>query len=350
METVNPQRISVLEPIGDATKKTRKILFNPFNAEKWFVIGFCAWLAALCGGGRIGGGFNFNWNADASCRPVNVHHVEREVSAFVSQSLPWLLPVAAGGLILIVAIAVLVVWLKSRGQFMFLDCIVRDRGAVAAPWADYKAEGNSLFGFKFLLWLAGFVLTLAMAIPLVVIVIMFAETEFNVLLVGPAIGAAALVFALIVLGLLYGIVTTLTDDFVVPVMYLRRCGVKAAWNECLGLFTARPGMIVLYLLFLILVGVVLGFLSMLAGMTACCCFCCVSWVFLIPFIGGYLMTVLLLPLAVWRRSYALLFLAQFGPAYDVFAAVPTTASPAADGSGIVPAATDEQAQPPYGDI
>lgn len=347
METVNKRRISVLEPIGDAIQKTKKILFSPFNAEKWFVIGFCAWLAALCGNGRIGGGFNFHWNADASCQPVNVHQVEREVSVFISQNLPWLVPVAVGGVILIIAIAVLVVWLKSRGQFMFLDCIVRDRAAVAAPWADYKTEGNSLFVFKFLLWLAGFLLTLATVIPLIVIVIMFAETEFNVLLVGPAIGAAALVFALVVMGLLYGIVTTLTDDLVVPVMYLRRCGVKAAWKECMGLVTARPGIIILYLLILILIGVVLGFLSMLVGMTACCFFCCVSWVFLLPFVGSYLMTVLLLPLAVWRRSYALLFLAQFGPAYDVFAAAPIPAAPGIENAPIAPA---EEAQPPFGDI
>jgi hypothetical protein len=349
METVNARDVSVLEPIGGATEKTKKILFSPFNAEKWFVIGFCAWLAALCGGGG-GGGINFNLHGDSSCRPVNFHQVGREVSTFISQSLPWLLPVAAGGLILIVAIAVLVIWLKSRGQFMFLDCIARDRAAVAAPWAEYKAEGNSLFGFKFLLWLAGFVLSLALLVPLIIILIMFLGVEFKTLLIGPAIGGAALVFLLIVMGMAYGVVTTLTDDFVVPVMYLRRCGVKAAWKECMGLFSARPGMFVLYLVFLMLIGVVLGFLSMFFGMAACCCFCCVAWVFLIPFVGGYLMTVVLLPLAVWRRSYALLFLAQFGPEYDVFATVPLSASPAGGGTEIVPVPSDDPAEPPYGDI
>ena len=313
------------------------------------MIGFCAWLAALCGGGG-GGGFNFNWSADNSCRPGGFHHVGREVSTFISQSLPWLLPAAAGGLILIVAIAVLVIWLKSRGQFMFLDCIARDRAAVSAPWAEYKAEGNSLFGFKFILWIVGFVLSLAMIVPLIIVLIMFLDVEFKVLLIGPAIGGAALLFLLIVMCMVYGVVTTLTDDFVVPVMYLRRCGVKAAWKECLGLFSARPGMFVLYLVFLILIGIVLGFLSAFCGMAACCCFCCVAWVFLIPFVGGYLMTVLLLPLAVWRRSYALLFLAQFGPAYDAFAAVSTPAAGAAGGSDIVPVPSDAPGQPPYGDI
>ena len=56
METDKAGGVSVMEPIGHAINKTKHILFDPFNLEKWFVIGFCAWLAGLAGGG---GGFNF---------------------------------------------------------------------------------------------------------------------------------------------------------------------------------------------------------------------------------------------------------------------------------------------------
>ena len=34
--------ISVIEPVSEAIEKTKIILFRPFDAEKWLVIGFCA--------------------------------------------------------------------------------------------------------------------------------------------------------------------------------------------------------------------------------------------------------------------------------------------------------------------
>ena len=320
METIDDRRISVTEPIGHAVNKTKQILFSPFSLEKWFVLGFCAWLAGLGGGGG-GGGVNYHGGSSSgssSC-PSDVHRVGQEIGNYVSQNLPWLLPVAIAIVLLIVVISFIVIWLKSRGQFMFLDCIVHNRGAIAAPWTEYRADGNSLFVFKLLLWLAGFVLTLAAIIPLIFIAMMFVRNEFRVFLVGPAIAGGLLLLALMVMGVVFGVVKVLTEDFVVPVMYLRRSGVKAAWKECLGLFSARPGAIVLYLLFLLVIGIVLSTLTFLCMMSACCIFCCVAWVFLIPFVGGYLMAVVLLPLEVWRRSYSVLFLSQFGPDYNVFA-------------------------------
>lgn len=344
METVNTRSVSVLDPVGRAINKTKQILFDPFNLEKWFVIGFCAWLAGLGGGGGGGGGFNMG-SSNSHC-PPNVHHIKQEVSAFISQSLPWLLPVAAAGILLIIAIGLLVVWLKSRGQFMFLDCIIKNRAAVSAPWTEYRAEGNSLFGFKFILWLVGFLLMLGAIIPLIIIFVMFARNDFAVIRIVPAFAAGLLLFVFVLTGLALGVVKVLTDDFVVPVMYRRRCGVKAAWKECMGLFSARPGMFVLYLLFLIVIGVVMGFLAAICALMACCCFCCVSWTFCIPFIGSYLMTVLLLPLAVWRRSYAILFLSQFGPEFDVFETVVSPAEPVSAEVQIVPLPPEQNPQTP----
>ncbi len=45
--------ISVIDPINPAIERVRTILFRPFDLGKWFVIGFCAWLAQL---GNAGGG------------------------------------------------------------------------------------------------------------------------------------------------------------------------------------------------------------------------------------------------------------------------------------------------------
>jgi hypothetical protein len=95
--------------------------------------------------------------------------------------------------------------------------------------------------------------------------------------------------------------------FAVPVMYRQRCGVIAACRIVLQLAAAHPVPMLLYILFvavLALGGAVLSCLAM-------CVTCCLA---ALPYVG----TVILLPLYVFYYSYALLFLRQFGPEYDVW--------------------------------
>ena len=58
-----PQRIELIAPLGKALRHTGKVLFEPFDMGKWFVIGFCAWLATLGKGGGPSFGYNFNSNS-----------------------------------------------------------------------------------------------------------------------------------------------------------------------------------------------------------------------------------------------------------------------------------------------
>ena len=55
--TTPSREISVVEPISPALEHVKRMLFQPFDLGKWFVIGFCAWLAYLgeAGGGSGGG-------------------------------------------------------------------------------------------------------------------------------------------------------------------------------------------------------------------------------------------------------------------------------------------------------
>jgi hypothetical protein len=47
----NGSKIEIFKPFGEAFELMKKILFQPFDLKKWFVIGFAAWLANLGGGG-----------------------------------------------------------------------------------------------------------------------------------------------------------------------------------------------------------------------------------------------------------------------------------------------------------
>lgn len=41
MDTLRPQGVSVIDPIGPAIEHVRLMLFKPFDISKWMTIGFC---------------------------------------------------------------------------------------------------------------------------------------------------------------------------------------------------------------------------------------------------------------------------------------------------------------------
>src|SRR5436189_151173 len=61
----------------------------------------------------------------------------------------------------VLALVLVVAWLRARGGFMFTDCIAKNRGAVVAPWREFRTEGNSYFLFTLLV---GFVLLIVAAL------------------------------------------------------------------------------------------------------------------------------------------------------------------------------------------
>ncbi|MHC4882034.1 MAG: DUF7544 domain-containing protein [Planctomycetota bacterium] len=328
MDTTQPREISVIEPIGAAIEKTKQILFQPFDMIKWFAIGFCAWLATLGNGGG-GGGFNFGGPGNHSGGGTpNFHQEMNNAKNAILENLPVVISVAAVVIVLVLALTLVLMWLKSRGQFMFLHCVAENKGEVVKPWKQYAQQANSLFLFKIVLWLAGSVASLFFIVPLIFIVIAFAKTDFKVFVAAQIIPTVFLVLGFIVLAILLTAVKTLTEDFVVPIMRLEACTVTDGWKRFWALCKPNFGTFFLFLLFLVVVSIVLGMIAF-AVVVGACCLCCVGIIFMLPYIG----TVAMLPLLVWRRAYSALFLAQFGPEFDVFASeavpvvVPTASIP-----------------------
>jgi len=83
----------------------------------------------------------------------------------------------------------------------------------------------------------------------------------------------------------------------------------------LRLLAGNPGRFILYFLFQIILGLAILVLLLTAVLATCCILGCVL---AIPFLG----TVLMLPIHVFRRSYSLYYLAQYGEAYDAFRVAP----------------------------
>ena len=334
MEPAQTRDISVIEPIGAAIEKTKQILFKPFDIGKWFAIGFCAWLAMLGNGG--GGGGNFNFGGTGNRSGGGMHRFQQEMNEAknaILENLPVVMSVAAVVIVLVLVLAVVFMWLKSRGQFMFLHCVAENKGEVVHPWKQYARQANSLFLFKIVVWLIGTVASLFFIVPLIFITITFAKTDFKVFAAAQVVPAIFLVLGFLLLAIVWGVIKTLTEDFVVPVMLLQRCTLVDGWKRFWALCKPNMGTFFLFLLFLIVVNMVLGIIAF-AVVLGACCLCCVGIIFMIPYVS----TVAMLPLLVWRRAYSALFLAQFGPEYDVFI---QTATPVIVPTDIIPPAPPE---------
>lgn len=289
-------QIEIFAPFGEAFELTKKILFQPFDIKKWFVIGFAAFLSNLLSGG---GGFSPGVPGSDRSGTSELSSTARDVVSGSQVLAPWLIVVTAIVVVIVFGIVMLCWWLGSRGQFIFTDCVVRNRAAIQAPWREFKREGTSYFLFVLIAAAVLLLVAVILALPVVLPLIWARQPDFAFW--------ATLIF-LIGVFFFFCIAFGLVTQFVVPLMYRRRCTALEALRENIALVRTYPGPIVLYTLFIIVLFVAVAVI----GCVVTCLTCCVA---AIPYIG----TVILLPLHVFLRAFKLLFLRQCGPDYDVWA-------------------------------
>jgi hypothetical protein len=305
METYqNP--ISVLEPVGDALGRTKLLLFKPFNLEKWFLIGFCAWIANFLSNG---GGFPLNWSGGGDGQAGQEIGKATEV---IKENI--ILFGVLGSIIALVVITIMIVllWLSSRGHFMFVDCLAKNKGQVVDPWKNYKQQGNSLFWFRLILGIASTFIIALFIVPFIFIALAF---KSHSLTLAALIGLMVLFGLFMVLaGIFLGIVRLLTIDFVVPIMYVQKIKVMEAWRRYFHILGQHFWKTVLYCLFKMVIIIAVGIIMLVVKIFACCCLCGIGILLFIPYLG----TVIYLPFFSFLRLYPLCFLKQFGSEYDVF--------------------------------
>jgi hypothetical protein len=325
---------SVTEPISQAYERTAQMLFKPFDWRKWFVLGFAAFLAQLGEGGGGGGGNNWRiptpggggWRVPRPTPPAPIPGPggvpapfppttfptpptpQEEFVAFLAEAkqfivgnLYWIVPAA----IFVLLIIIILMWLRARGKFIFLDGVANDRAAIAEPWTRLAPQANSYFRFTlaiaalwFLLMLVSLGAIYAIALP-----------DIRAQQFGGAAVAAILVGGLLVfvISVTFGIINVLAEDFIIPLMYLRITTIGPAWGEFRqNLLPGNFWSIVLFYLMRIVLAIATAVIAALATCVTC-------MIAAIPYIG----TVLFLPLFVFHRCYSLYFLRQFGPDYNL---------------------------------
>ena len=315
--------ISVIDPISLAIKRTKKILFRPVRVGKWFSLGFCAFLAQ-CG---RGGGSNLNFNLPSSGSggggssppggtpgvpglPGGTGNVAKDLELWIqwfkSQDLTLL--ATYGGLILagIALLALVVIWLGSRGAFMFLDGVVHNRGNVIDPWKRFRRLGNSLMKFRVVVSLSG-VAWLILCAGLGV-AIAWGDLMAQQMGYAAVSGIVTATVLMLIGGLMIMMINLWLHDFVVPIMYMGDLTTMAAY----GLFRRQilSGQVITIMLFY-LMKLVLGLAIGVMSVMAICATCCLA---ALPYLGA----VILLPLSVFSRCYPLFFLQQYGGQWKIF--------------------------------
>jgi len=312
--------VQFIEPLSSAWKRMKVALFRPFDIHKWFVVGFNAFLAGLMEASNGGGASR--WTPDRADRAGwrEVFEFPRTAWAWLADNPGWAIAILFAVLVA-VALVVVLTWVSSRGAFMFLDNVVRDRAEIAKPWREYQKEGNSLFVWRLLLGVALFAVTgLLVAFFFVRGAAVYDSGMTPDFPIGFILGLVLLTLAVV---LVWGYIILFLREFVAALMYKNRISCNAAWKLFLGLFKKAPfqfvgfGIITFLLVLVFAVAVVFAVIGT----------CCIGALFLaIPYIS----TVVTLPVWYAYRAFSLEFLAQFGPEFDVFgrAGSPEAATPA----------------------
>ena len=305
--------VSVTQPVEPAFERMADVLFRPFEVGKWFVLGFCAFLANLDQGGanfNVGG----NWGGQGGGGGAGGGDFS-QLTDWVGANVGLTVLIVLGVVLLGLGLTALLQWLASRGKFMFLDGVVHNRGAVVDPWKRFKVPANSFFLLRFAFTVvAGVTVLCVLLIGLLLAMPDIRAEQFGAGLIGAIVLGVVVVLPM---AILFGFVQAVLVDFIVPVMYCRNMKVGQAvetfWEE---LLKPHLGTFVLFYLF----KTVLAVAAAMVGFLAVCFTCCLV---AIPYLG----TVILLPVSVFFRSYSVYFLGQFGPDWQLIDQPPSDEAP-----------------------
>lgn len=313
------RRIEIVAPTGRAWEGMKRVLFKPFEISKWFVLGFTAFLASLMDGGGSSGG-NFSSTGGSGGEEMEeVEDMFEGVVEWIQANLEIIVTIAAIIAVFVIAIWVALLWVSSRGKFMFLDNVVHNRAQVAQPWKEFRWVANSLFRWR-VLYLFGslFLVFGLLGVGGWIGISEFSETNT---ISGGTIGMlVCLGLVLILFVFLLAYVRLLQEAIVVPLMYNTRARVLDAWKETLQLQGKHFFTFVLFFLWQMLLNMGAAAAMMIVMIVTCCV---AAIVFMIPYLGA----VALLPVSVFFRMLSLEFVRQFGEKFDVWKDMPNQAIP-----------------------
>jgi hypothetical protein len=285
----------VIDSLTEAFDVMIDMLFKPFDMGKWCVLGLVFFLAGL--------------TQDLS-QLMQIPFQFAEVLAVPVAEDPesFVVPAVIGGIVFFVVMIVAAV-ISSIGKFVIYENIQNEEPGVSGRWGKHTSKGISFFLLKLGIGVIMVIfVTLLLLIGAMAMGVSFSDpSSFSETMFQERIGLfflLILVFGLVFVGLSIFLGMILT--FVPIIMYIRNCGAGAALSEFMGLFLAKPGSFMLYILMSWLVAMGASIVVQIGVLVTCC-------------LGAlpYVRSTLFLPVLMTLELYPVSFIGQILPEYDI---------------------------------
>ncbi len=270
---------TVTESVEDAWSRTRTLLFEG-DIGRWLKYAFIAMLGAATTGGSTslnlsppmgpGGGAE-----DGTGSGWSPEQVGPEALGVLKAILEWLTANLAYVVMLVIGIAVLwlvvglaVVYVRNVFRFIFVEAVAaRLEPAIGESFGRHARRGLTLLLWKLILGLVPLLLIVIALVPMIGSIGLIASGDEAGLTAG--IGSIVAVVGLIVFALLLLLLgRALTEDFLVPAMYARRCGVVEGWSHVARAWQGSLGNVILFYLLKIALGIAAGIVTGIAGLVS----------------------------------------------------------------------------------
>lgn len=235
-------RLSAIDAFNPAIARVESMLFKPFRLKTWIKMGFI---------GVLGGGlatFSMNSSFHGPMVPPGgsrgdfpsdpLYEIQKAVrSVHLADYFHIIVAVLAAVLL----IALIFLYLNSRFRFVLFDSVISGKPAVGRGWRRYAPQANRYFGF----WLV-FRLVAWATVLLIVGVPLWHAYKNGVFSGDNSIGAffeviGSIALGAIAAGAVFGIISTLMKDFIMPIMALDDFQLGDAWSALWRVIASEPG-------------------------------------------------------------------------------------------------------------
>jgi hypothetical protein len=286
---------SAIDALGEAISHMQAKLF-PFNFVGWITLGFVSLLES-CGSGSGSSGIqNRLGNSDGAADSIGDPIAALE-SAFAWIAAHMILFVSV--LMALMVVSLIVMWLRSRSIFVYIDDVATGRFDLARPWGQHGALADSFFALSLVVQGTAFIV-LVLIMGLGILFVIWARAQAWA--VGMILmGAIPIGFIFVLAIILAAVLDMALRDFIAPIQISRNLGSQAAGGVFLSMVSANPGLFLGYAILKFLVGIGIG-IVLFIGM---CLTCCIG---ALPLVNQTLFQ----PIYYAERAWSLKLLAQMG--------------------------------------
>jgi len=310
---------SAISALGEAVSHMGAKLF-PFNFVGWITLGFVSLLES-CGSGSGTGGVQ-NRLGDAAGGPGSVGDPIR----FIEQAFAWIashMLVIVAALMAIMVLSLLLVWLRSRSIFVYIDDVATGRFDLVRPWGEHGARADSFFALSLVVQGAAFIV-LFLILALGVFFVVWARAK--------AWASGAILMGVVPLGFIFflaiigaAVLDMALRDFVAPLQITRNLGSRDAAGLFLSMLSSSPGIFIVYAILRFLVGIGIGIVVLVGT----CLTCCIG---ALPLVNQTLFQ----PIYYAERAWSLKLLTQMGEDVAATLVPPPAPPPLYDDPGDAP--------------